>query len=113
MVFYYFCMKQFSRCISWSKKNSVFEGSRKIVARSYSFRSILKSMCHDVHLSTEQRFSSFYHMYLLDGQSTKLRNRCMLTGRPRSVYRQFRLARSLIRELASTARLTGIRKSSW
>lgn len=106
-------MKQFSRCISWSKKNSAFEGSRKIVARSHSIRSVFRSMYHDVHLSNEQRFSSFYQIYLLDGQFTKLRNRCMLTGRPRSVYRQFRLARSLIRELVSTARLSGIRKSSW
>lgn len=47
------------------------------------------------------------------GMSTKIRNRCILTGRARSISRIFRLGRSKFHELAGKGRLPGVRKSSW
>ena len=41
------------------------------------------------------------------------RNRCQLTGRPRGVYRRFRLGRNMIRKLAMMGLIPGLRKSSW
>ena len=35
---------------------------------------------------------------------TRIRNRCKITGRPRAVYRKFKLSRLALRELASSAR---------
>nr|YP_009549618.1 ribosomal protein S14 [Goniophlebium niponicum]AYW16864.1 ribosomal protein S14 [Goniophlebium niponicum] len=43
----------------------------------------------------------------------RLRNRCSLTGRPRSNYRYFGLSRHVLREMAHTCLLPGLSKSSW
>ncbi len=43
----------------------------------------------------------------------RLRNRCMLTGRPRAYYRKFGLCRVELRRLALEGKIPGIRKSSW
>jgi small subunit ribosomal protein S14 len=39
--------------------------------------------------------------------------RCLLTGRPKGVYRKFGLSRAKLRELAMAGNLPGIKKSSW
>jgi small subunit ribosomal protein S14 len=41
------------------------------------------------------------------------RNRCELTGRPRGVYRKFKLCRIKLRDLASAGQIPGVVKSSW
>jgi small subunit ribosomal protein S14 len=41
------------------------------------------------------------------------RNRCEITGRPRAVYRKFKLSRLALRQLASLGALPGVVKSSW
>ena len=43
----------------------------------------------------------------------RIRNRCLLTGRPRGVYRKFGLSRIAFRDLASDGKLPGVVKSSW
>jgi small subunit ribosomal protein S14 len=43
----------------------------------------------------------------------RLRNRCMLTGRPRGYMRQFGISRITFREMASHGLIPGIRKASW
>lgn len=43
----------------------------------------------------------------------RLRNRCMMTGRPRSYYRKFGISRLVLRELASKGEIPGLKKSSW
>nr|YP_010307997.1 ribosomal protein S14 [Microlepia speluncae]ULU28024.1 ribosomal protein S14 [Microlepia speluncae] len=45
--------------------------------------------------------------------AARLRNRCSLTGRPRSNYRDFGLSRHVPREMAHTCVLPGVSKSSW
>ncbi|MCZ7601592.1 MAG: 30S ribosomal protein S14 [Melioribacteraceae bacterium] len=43
----------------------------------------------------------------------RLRNRCQMTGRPRSYYRKFGISRLVLRELASKGEIPGLKKSSW
>ena len=43
----------------------------------------------------------------------RLRNRCMLTGRPRGYYRKFGISRLVFREMALRGEIPGIKKSSW
>jgi small subunit ribosomal protein S14 len=43
----------------------------------------------------------------------RIRNRCILSGRARGIYRMFNLSRIWIRILASDGKLPGITKSSW
>ena len=44
---------------------------------------------------------------------TRVRNRCMVTGRPRAVYRKFKLGRVMLRQLATRGMIPGVVKSSW
>lgn len=43
----------------------------------------------------------------------RLRNRCMLTGRPRGYMRHFGISRVRFRKLASAGKIPGVRKASW
>lgn len=45
--------------------------------------------------------------------STRVVRRCELTGRPRGVYRKFRLSRIILRKLALEGKIPGMRKASW
>ena len=45
--------------------------------------------------------------------STRLRNRCWKTGRPRGYIRFFGLCRNAVRELAHDCVLPGVIKASW
>ena len=48
-----------------------------------------------------------------NGNPTRIRNRCELTGRSRAVYRKFRLSRVMLRELGNKGLIPGLTKSSW
>ncbi|MGR3178031.1 MAG: type Z 30S ribosomal protein S14 [Candidatus Anammoxibacter sp.] len=40
-------------------------------------------------------------------------NRCNLCGRPRAVYRKFKICRICFRQLALKAEIPGVTKASW
>lgn len=44
---------------------------------------------------------------------TKVNNYCVISGRSKSVYKDFRLSRIKFRELARSGQLYGVTKSSW
>ncbi|WP_294347568.1 30S ribosomal protein S14 [Prosthecochloris sp.] len=44
---------------------------------------------------------------------TRVRTRCVLTGRGRGVYEKFGLCRQMFRKLALEGKLPGVRKASW
>ena len=48
-----------------------------------------------------------------NSSATRIRNRCEMTGRPRSVYRKNKLSRIALRELGSKGLVPGLVKSSW
>ena len=48
-----------------------------------------------------------------NSSTTRIRNRCELTGRPRSNYRKNKLSRIALRELGSKGLVPGLVKSSW
>jgi small subunit ribosomal protein S14 len=45
--------------------------------------------------------------------STRLRRRCEICGRPRAVYRKFKVCRICLRNLAHEGKVPGLRKASW
>jgi small subunit ribosomal protein S14 len=45
--------------------------------------------------------------------STRLVRRCQLCGRPRGVYRKFRICRICLRNLAHEGKVPGLKKASW
>ncbi|MBM4177850.1 MAG: 30S ribosomal protein S14 [Ignavibacteria bacterium] len=44
---------------------------------------------------------------------TRVRNRCLVTGRGKGVYRKFGLCRNMFRLLALEGKIPGMRKASW
>ena len=48
-----------------------------------------------------------------NSSSSRVRNRCVLTGRGRGVYEKFGLCRQMFRKLALEGKLPGVRKASW
>ncbi len=48
-----------------------------------------------------------------DASVTRVRNRCVLTGRGRGVLREYGLCRMKFRELADFGHISGLTRSSW
>ncbi len=44
---------------------------------------------------------------------TRVRSRCLITGRGKGVYRKFGLCRNMFRLLALEGKIPGMRKASW
>ena len=48
-----------------------------------------------------------------DSSPVRLKNRCLLTGRPKAYIRKFGVSRIKFRELALAGRIPGVTKASW
>ena len=88
---------------------------KKLVDRFATKRAALKAMATNRALPPEERFQASLKLAELPRNSAKvrLRNRCQVTGRPRGVYRKFKLCCITMRELASVGQIPGMVKSSW
>ncbi|HUX78603.1 MAG TPA: 30S ribosomal protein S14 [Alphaproteobacteria bacterium] len=89
---------------------------RQRMAKQYEGRrNRLKNVANDEGLSAEERFKARLKLAELPRNSSpsRIRSRCLLTGRPRAVYRKFQLSRIALRELASAGLIPGMTKSSW
>ena len=88
---------------------------KKLVLRFSKKRKLLKKIIKNKKSSPEERLDAINKLSKLPNNSSpcRLRNRCIMTGRPRGVYRKFKLSRIAFRELASEGKLPGIIKSSW
>ena len=88
---------------------------KKLVDRYAARRAALKAVATNRALPPEERFQASLKLAELPRNSAKvrLRNRCQVTGRPRGVYRKFKLCRITMRELASVGQIPGMVKSSW
>ena len=53
------------------------------------------------------------HLLPRNSSSTRWKNRCIETGRPRSYMRRFGLSRLSFREHASKGEIPGVTKASW
>nr|YP_010463805.1 ribosomal protein S14 [Anemia phyllitidis]UUL71072.1 ribosomal protein S14 [Anemia phyllitidis] len=91
------------------------EKKKKMLANKYgSLRQSLKQQL-EKNLSIQEKLEVFQMLQSLPRNSapTRLRNRCYLTGRSRSNYRDSGLSRHVLREMAHTCLLPGSKKSSW
>nr|YP_009709486.1 ribosomal protein S14 [Asplenium nidus]QEW89302.1 ribosomal protein S14 [Asplenium nidus] len=87
---------------------------RKLVERYRITRQSLKKRINS-SLTIQDKLTISIKLQSLPRSSApvRLRNRCSLTGRPRSNYRDFGLSRHVLREMAHTCLLPGVSKSSW
>jgi len=89
---------------------------RKQLVKKYAGKyAKLKAIANDDSLDETERLIARLKMAEIprNGNPTRIRNRCEITGRPRAYYRKFRLARVMFRDLANKGLIPGVTKSSW
>ena len=99
-------------------KLSLIERNKKRVKLYDKYKSKhdkLLKQANNKKLSPEERFQARLKLSKIPRNASKvrIRNRCVLTGRSRGVYRKFKLSRIAFRELAAVGQIPGITKSSW
>ena len=87
----------------------------KLVNKFAEKRQSLKEIIRDPKASFEDKEAAFMQLQKLprDSSSSRLRNRCNLTGRPHGYYRKFGLARNKLREATMRGDVPGLSKASW
>ncbi len=91
------------------------ERRKKLVKQYAPKYAALKAIANDKSADDNDRWVARLKMAELprNGNPTRIRNRCEITGRPRAYYRKFRLARVMLRDLANKGLIPGVTKSSW
>jgi small subunit ribosomal protein S14 len=100
-----------------AKKSAIDKNHKRqqLVNRLAAKRARLKAIADDRTLPVEDRFAARLKLAEMprNSSATRVRNRCELTGRPRAVYRRFKISRIALRELASKGQIPGMVKASW
>ena len=100
-----------------AKKSAVNrnERVRKLVKQYAGKRKALMETANNEQLSLEERFDARLKLAKLprNSSATRIRNRCLVTGRPRAFYRKLKMSRIALRELGSHGQIPGLVKSSW
>ncbi|WOI54479.1 30S ribosomal protein S14 [Parvularcula sp. LCG005] len=88
---------------------------RRLADQYEDKRKALKATMRDENSSPEERFKAAMKLAELPRNSspTRIRNRCLVTGRPRGYYRKLKMSRIALRELGSLGKIPGLVKSSW
>jgi len=91
------------------------EKRKKMTALQLKKRDTLRADACDQSKSFEERAEAQKKLQALprNGSATRVRSRCVMTGRGRAVYRKFGLCRIKFRELALEGKIPGVTKASW
>jgi len=100
-----------------SKKSSIVKNEKRklLIKKFYKERLELKSTVSNPKTSQKDFLIAQKKLAKLPKNSSpvRYRNRCSITGRPRSYNRSFGLSRITFRELALKGDIPGVTKSSW
>ncbi len=91
------------------------ERRKKLVKQYAGKYDALRAVANDKNADDSDRLMARLKMAELprNANPTRVRNRCMVTGRSRAVYRKFQLSRIMMRELGNMGLIPGLTKSSW
>ena len=95
---------------------NIRDHARRLIMAKYEIKRIqYKAIWQDINLANSIRYSSFFQLSKINRNSslTRIRNRCVITGRARSVYNKMRISRIVFREFAAKGAIMGVNKSSW
>ena len=98
-------------------KKSMMEREKKrlhFVNKFFQKRNEFKRQMAATKSFKEQLFFSVKLQKLPKNSSTtRLHNRCFVTGRPKGYFRDFGISRHVLREMAHQCLLPGVTKASW
>jgi small subunit ribosomal protein S14 len=88
---------------------------QKLVQKYAAKRAAIKEQLLDKDLPMGERVKLNMQLAKLprDSSTTRLHNRCEVSGRPKAYYRKLKMSRIALRELASKGEVPGMIKSSW
>ena len=91
------------------------ERRKKLVQKYAAKYAKLKAIADDESVDETERLMARLKLAEIprNGNPTRIRNRCELTGRSRAYYRKFRLSRIMLREMGNKGLIPGLTKSSW
>lgn len=100
-----------------AKQGMIEKNNRRksMVKSAENRRRALKKVISAKDTSMEDRIMATLKLAEMprNSSATRVRNRCLLSGRPRGYHRKFGLSRIALRELGSLGLIPGIIKSSW
>ena len=100
-----------------AKKSKIVREKKleKLVAKYSKTRESLKKIISNPQSSLKEKEIAVNKLDNLPrrSSSTRIRNRCFATGRPRGVLRKFNLSRLCFREMALKGEIPGVTKASW
>lgn len=100
-----------------AKKSAVEKNKKRerLVEKYKARREALIEIIKNKETSPEDRFEATLKLAKLprNSSSTRVRNRCALSGRPRGYYRKFGISRIELRNRANQGEVPGVVKSSW
>lgn len=100
-----------------AKTSAIEKNKRRIalVEKYAAKRASLKAVLSNPATTDEEFFAAQKALAKLPRNSSpvRIRNRCLLSGRPRAYLRRFRVSRITFRELALNGKIPGVTKSSW
>jgi len=88
---------------------------RQLYKKLEKKKKYFKSCFFNNNLKFNLRYLIFINLSKLKKNSSKIRirNRCILSGRGRSVYKNIRISRMQLKDLISKNLLPGIRQANW
>ena len=91
------------------------KNKRKLYLRSFKKRHDLKQVLKDKTIEPLERYKTQIEFIKLNQNSskTRLRKRCVLTGRSKGIVSPFNVSRIRLRELISNGMVPGVKRSSW
>jgi small subunit ribosomal protein S14 len=100
-----------------AKTSSIEKNKRRIalVEKYAAKRASIKAILANPATTDDEFFAAQKALEKLprDSSPIRVRNRCLLSGRPRAYIRRFRVSRITFRELALNGMIPGVTKSSW
>lgn len=100
-----------------AKLSSVIKNNKraKMAKKAAPKAAALRAKAIDPKLTEEERQAARLKLQKIprNANPNRVRTRCELTGRPRGVYRDFKLCRNKFRELALQGLIPGVTKASW
>lgn len=88
---------------------------RKLAKSCEAKRARLKAIVSDRARPAEERFAAALKLAEIPRNSskTRIRNRCLVSGRPRGFYRKLKMSRLALRQFGSEGKIPGLVKASW
>ena len=88
---------------------------RLLFLKNLEKRLKFKKIINNVNISETERYKAQLKLQKLprNSLSTRIKNRCILTGRTHAIVGPFHLSRVKLRDLISNGKITGFKKSVW